>query len=316
MRAVFKGLILILICVGISLSNSSLLLAQRSTQERQYSFSVGSSIKEITEPDGSEDNRICWVVGVIVVFLIIAAMGNTSSTLSSKDALKDKVYQKFGGELQSVCRDLRVPYMELLGETEKDRTASLVDYLYRRNKIKSLLEYCEKYAPGQGWDKYQDLTPKHKDNLLDTLRTRFNYEELRDLSIETGIDYDKSLEGVTLEEKAQSLKDYCYRHNCFERLTKVGKKQRDDINWHLLNPEGPETESDLTKVLSDRFNKPELHALCADLGVDYQKLAGTTLKEKVQALVDEFAAKGDLQELVKVGRKRRSEDIDWNSIRI
>ena len=74
--------------------------------------------------------------------------------------------------------------------------------------------------------------------LRDTFRDNFKIEELADLCLELGIDFE-SLPGSGKNEKARELATYLARRSLMSKLAVVGPKSRPDIDWlAILTPYG------------------------------------------------------------------------------
>ncbi|MEM8860289.1 MAG: M14 family zinc carboxypeptidase [Chloroflexota bacterium] len=88
-------------------------------------------------------------------------------------------------------------------------------------------------------------------NIGITLANRFNYEELRNLTSDLGIDYG-DLEGTIQDSKARGLVKFMYRRGRMEELIEVGKMSRTDIDWDaLIVPMSPEDEEEETFTEED-----------------------------------------------------------------
>ena len=95
-------------------------------------------------------------------------------------------------------------------------------------------------------------------NIGITLANRFNYEELRNLTSDLGIDYG-DLEGGIQDSKARSLVKFMYRRDRMEELIEVGKMSRTDIDWDsLIVPSDPnEIEPEVFTEEDFDFTKDE-----------------------------------------------------------
>jgi hypothetical protein len=288
----------------------------------QQGFPVEERVTRIGESGGD------WgaiLLGLLLFGILIGLISNgtekdeKSPPKSPITKLQEAVYEAFGADLQKLCLDLDVRglyYTALPGEDDRERTNAIVEYLYRREEIPELIRYCKTHAPNRDWKQFRGAAPVYnRRSLYETLSHRFNRAELRALCIQVGIDYENWLAGSTLEEKVESLVGFCYRHNYFGKLSEAGIELRNDVNWGRIEFKGPEDESDLIKVLTERFDERELDAFSAELGVAYSQLPGDTQEKKAQALVSLLRAKIALGNLVSKGRKLR-DDIDWSCIRL
>jgi hypothetical protein len=66
----------------------------------------------------------------------------------------------------------------------------------------------------------------------------------------------------------------------------------------------------LREALNTHYNDDELRTLCADLGVDYDNLAGGTKQSKVRELVDYLRRRERVYDLIEVVSKQRP-DVNW-----
>jgi len=74
--------------------------------------------------------------------------------------------------------------------------------------------------------------------LRDTFRENFKLNELADLCLELGVEYE-SLPGSTINEKSRELATYLGRRSLIPKLAEVGPKSRPDIDWQaVLAPYG------------------------------------------------------------------------------
>jgi formylglycine-generating enzyme required for sulfatase activity len=78
-------------------------------------------------------------------------------------------------------------------------------------------------------------------------------------------------------------------------------------------PQGHNPLSDLRLLLENRFDVSELRALCFDLGIEYDGLAGPRKTSRVTDLVALLNRQNRIPELVEVGRQLRP-DIDWKGL--
>jgi hypothetical protein len=69
----------------------------------------------------------------------------------------------------------------------------------------------------------------------------------------------------------------------------------------------------LRLLLSKRFSDGELRTLCFDLGVEYEDLPGAGKADKARELVATMDRYDRLADLVRVGRRSRS-DVPWPAI--
>lgn len=66
--------------------------------------------------------------------------------------------------------------------------------------------------------------------LRDTFATAFSEEELRDLTLAMGIDYE-NISGTTKSAKARELASYLWRRSMLPKLAEVGPKLFPDVSW-------------------------------------------------------------------------------------
>lgn len=281
-----------------------------------YTTSIGVLDDAMSKnPDRDRSRTLCIAFLIIALLCVLFACLPSTASFAKKN-LQNAVYQHFGGNLEPLYIALHVNPAAVSGKSEQEKAVYLVNYLYRRDKIKDLIAECSARVPNQGWSKYKTLSPQHSNDLEDTLDKRFDEKDLRELCIEAQIDYDTKLEGSTPKEKLAALMAYCYRHDCFDRLIAAGDRLRGDIRWHLVKFTRPKDESDPVKVFLDRCNEDELQDLCLGFGIDYQILKGNTLRERAQDLVNILTSqKVGKHKIVTVGSSLRS-DINWKIIHI
>jgi hypothetical protein len=70
--------------------------------------------------------------------------------------------------------------------------------------------------------------------LRDTFATRFARDELADLALDLGIDYEDLGGGESRSAKARALAQYIDRHQLLARLLEVGPRRRADIPWREM----------------------------------------------------------------------------------
>jgi len=69
----------------------------------------------------------------------------------------------------------------------------------------------------------------------------------------------------------------------------------------------------LRQTLASRFDEGELRTLCFYLEVDYDDLPGEGKSNKARELVAYFERRGQVSELVKIGKQSRP-DIPWGDV--
>lgn len=99
--------------------------------------------------------------------------------------------------------------------------------------------------------------------LRDTFRDNFKLNELADLCLELGVEYE-SLSGNTINEKSRELATYLGRRSLIPKLAEVGPKSRPDIDWQaVLAPYGfgPPVDPDPVAPAPTRVNEEDLGRL-------------------------------------------------------
>lgn len=104
--------------------------------------------------------------------------------------------------------------------------------------------------------------------LRDVFATRFEGEELADLALELGVDYEDLSGGSARAAKARALAQYIDRHLLLDRLLEVGEKSRPDIPWREMyvrngvpltltnNGSAPLSAADLRSLVTILANRP------------------------------------------------------------
>lgn len=95
--------------------------------------------------------------------------------------------------------------------------------------------------------------------LRNTFATAFSEEELRDLTLAMGIDYE-NISGTTKSAKARELASYLWRRSMLPRLAEVGPKLFPDVPWMKILEdhvpvEDPDSDED---PLGDLGEEPDL----------------------------------------------------------
>ncbi len=145
----------------------------------------------------------------------------------------------------------------------------------------------------------------------------FDANELRDLCLDLGIDYD-SLPDKARAAKTRELMLYLKRYGRMDEFVALCSRLRPNAPWDIpaaprYEPYGRETLAHLHRALEENFDEGQVRDLCASLEVDYQRLPYVDQGGAARELVLHLARRERLAELVQVCSQRRP-DVPWANI--
>jgi hypothetical protein len=250
----------------------------------------------------------------------------------------DEAVDKFGAllsnalsipELQMLCFQLAVDYGDLPGNTQLEKAKELVSYLInRRQGVEELVQACSQLHPDLPWDN-PDLMMSNlmiskrsggerKIALTRIINYCFNTNELRDLCLDLGLDYE-DLPGEGKSAKVRELVFYFSRPTRnIERLVETCIHLRPNAPWDAPQITAYEPYSDsvlarLRSVFMAHIDEDETRTLARSLGVDYKRLPEAERGGVARELILYLARRQRLNELVEACAHQYP-NIPWQAI--
>jgi len=146
----------------------------------------------------------------------------------------------------------------------------------------------------------------------------FNENELRDLCLDLGLDYD-DLPGAARAAKVRELVQYYMRPpRSVNELIKICRELRPNAPWDTPTANGyepykPATLAELREMLTEHLDEGQVRELCTELEVDYRRLPGADRGGTARELVLYLARRGRLLELVETCSQRHP-DVPWMNL--
>lgn len=126
---------------------------------------------------------------------------------------------------------LTVYWQNILEEAEKQ---GLLEKLLANARAEYPAQSDELALPPDEADRGANLTPQQvRVGLRKLLETHFNFDGLRNLCFDMGIQYE-NLPGDTLGAKAREFILYCERHLRIGELIEMGRAARPELPWPAL----------------------------------------------------------------------------------
>jgi Effector-associated domain 7 len=156
-------------------------------------------------------------------------------------------------------------------------------------------------------------TKAELDGLRRLLDYCFNENELRDLCLDWGIDYE-NLGGGNKVAWAGELLAYLARKDQFSQLVQTCSQLRPNAPWATptarYEPYTASTLARLSRMVAEHFDQDQVRDICAALQVDARRLPGVDQGGMARELVLYLARRERIAGLVQVCSQRRT-DIPW-----
>jgi hypothetical protein len=227
-------------------------------------------------------------------------------------------------QARDIWATLQVDARCLPGTDQGGTARELVLYLARRGRIPELVQACSERRPDIPWkDALGNARPEQpkasapavdRSKLHQMLDYCFNENELRDLCLDLGIDY-QNLRGESKTARTRELVAYfSHPKRDMGKLVGACARLRPNAPWMApparYEPYAAGTLAQLSRMLREHFAQDQVSDVCAALQVDAKRLPGADQGGAARELVLYLARRERIAELVLVCVQRRP-GVSW-----
>ncbi|MBK6710981.1 MAG: CHAT domain-containing protein [Chloroflexi bacterium] len=210
-------------------------------------------------------------------------------------------------DLQELCFGLQIDFNSLEGEGRRGKMVSLVKLSQREDRFQELALAILDARPNVNFayrsqkEAPAPSTAASPDTLAQWLVTLFNLEEIQILCLKLQLAYD-DLAGSRKSDTVQNLVSLMARNGRLPDLEAAVVQERPFLAAPPPAQSAQESlEIDpitLYRQIAESFNLQEIEALAAQIGIQYDDLAGNTSRQKARELVLYMQRHGRLPELL------------------
>lgn len=239
--------------------------------------------------------------------------------------LSQSLVQHFStDELRELCFALGIHFEDLPGEVRVAKARELVNYFMRPPRtLDELIAACSRLRPGVPWDQpgaivTRPVDPTRLALVQNIINYCFNANELCDLFLELGVDYDSLARGNKAATVLELVTYFSRLPRTIDQLVTVGLALRPKAPWNdtsitKYEPYSHKALVQFRSLLAAYFEEDEVRQLCADLGVDRMRLPWAEQGGTARELILYLARRERLDELVGICAQKHPE-VAWQEV--
>jgi len=224
-------------------------------------------------------------------------------------------------EIRTLCFDLGINFDALPGESKPDKARALVSSFSRPpHSLDEFIQACSQMYSDIPWndpDSIESQMPNRnrQTSLFQMIHYSFNVNELRDLCLDLGLDYE-NLPGGSKKNKVREL-IFCFSRSPrnIDQLIQTCSELRPNAPWDTpqatkYEPHNITALAKLRRMLTEHVDEDGTRELAKSLGIDYKRLPGADQGGTARELILYLARRERLNELIELC-VHRFPNIPW-----